>query len=194
MTAHLSPDPGRVLDAYAEATRVVASAHLVRRFQAGIADERAREARRPWSGAVAWMRGARLRLAEPFSIAFAPHVTFALRLQSLALVLLTMLALSALVGGAGAMLVEVVSGPHRGADVPSRPWVPAPSVSVPSPAPARTSDTPVVSTRVLAQHAPHRADRTRVERRRARAERQQEAGPTGCHAAGGWSRDRRCAS
>jgi len=204
MNANLAPDAERVLDAYAEATRIVASAQLMRRFQAGIAGERAREARRPWSGAVAWLRGARLRLAEPFSIAFAPHVTFALRLQSLALVLLTMLALSALVGGAGAMVVQVVNGPHRAADVPSRLWapaptvptpsMPAPSVAVPSPVPARPSDAPVVTTKVLAQQAPRKADRSRVERRRARMERQQEAGPPGCHAAGGWSRDRRCAS
>lgn len=210
MTANLAPDAERVLDAYAEATRIVASAQLVRRFQAGVADERAREARRPWSGMVAWLRGTRLRLAEPFSIAFAPHVTFALRLQSLALVLLTVLALSALVGGAGAVVVRVVDGPHRGPDVPGRVWVPAPAVPVPStaPVPAQTSKAPVVTTTVLAQHAPRKTHRAWAERRRAhaeiqhlRAERRQarmerllETGRNGCSVTGGWSRGRHCAS
>lgn len=173
MTANLAPDPERVLDAYADATRIVASGPLIRRFQAGVAEERARSTARPWSGALARLTGVPLRLRDSFDAAFAPRVTFALRLQSLALVLLTVLALSAIVGGAGAIVVEVVTGPDRGATLPGfivdperspiavpiatpvAPALPQRSTSrLPAPSPTAV---PRVTVRVLAQEAPRRA-------------------------------------
>jgi len=170
MTATVRPDPDRVLEAYLEATRIVASPQLVRRFQASVSEERARAAARPWSGALARLTGTRWRLRDSIDVAFAPHVTFALRLQSLALVLLMILALGAVVGGAGAVVVRVVTGPDRHDTLPASLLIPDPSsrTTVPSPTPMlrlpptsridRPSSTvPVVTVRVLAQQAPRRA-------------------------------------
>jgi len=197
MTASRTPGAEPVLEAYVEATRIVASAQLVRRFEEGVAVERARDARRPWSGSIAWARGARSRLVEPMGTAFAPQVTFAIRLQGLALLLLLVVALGAAVGGAGTVLVSVVAGPDRGSSVPVSFVGPSgPSTSpasllqavpagVPSPVPVASTH-PLVTTRSLPQQAP------RPRHHRGGAHRR-VSHPPACLARGGWSRSHRCA-
>ena len=217
MTANLAPDPEHILEAYADATRIVASDQLIRRFQASVVEERARSASRPWSGALAPLSGARLRLRDSLDVAFAPHVAFALRLQALALVLLTILALGALVGGAGAVVVQVVNGPDRGAALPARVLAadssqPAPGpVATPAPLERPTSPLPApsptvapeVTVRVLAQEVPRRAR----DAKRPKSVHQPAVAARGCPVSvitrsdqavattqRSWSRERSCAS
>ena len=181
MTVHAA-DPERILEAYADSTRLTASAQLTARFQAAVVMERSSRRARftgllpAWLGRLAAV-GAGVRLGSPFG----RHLTFALRLQSLALVLLTVLALGAVGGGAGAVLVSVVHQPGQTTDLPGLPAVPAPSVLpapsvVPVPAPSvappttssRGGPAPSLKVRVLAQRMPatrgSRADRRASQR------------------------------
>ncbi len=175
-------DPARVLESYADATRIVAPSALVRRFQASVAQERiadrglgrvsrAVRARAGLGGRSGWPRPAHREGAR-----------LVLRLQGLVLLLLLTLALGALAGGAGARLISTLEGPRRGSDLPAH-VVPLPRLAAPSPSmhpahgPAQASPaptpvpTPSVRTRALAQQAPGRDDKDAGRRHRRAARR-----------------------
>ena len=180
-----APDPERALDAYADVTRIAASGALVRRFQAGVAQERAAQhGMRGRLRAVAVRAGMRPPVAAPGPM--RSGTTFALRLQGLALLLLLVLAMGLVAGGAGAAILTMLDGPRRGSDAPAHLLRPRPSAApeaTPSATPAPTPKaTPAPSLRVqsLAQRDPVRgraAERRTRHDRATRHDRPQRPGP-----------------
>ena len=158
-------EPEQLLDAYAEDTRIAASASLVRRFQTAVAEERAgdRGVRRRTRAALGRL-GARVAL--PGVSPLRAGMTTAVRLQGLVLLLLLVLALGLVAGGAGAAIISQLEGPTRGSRGPSELIVPRPS---PEPVVPPPSASPAPSLRVqpLAQCYPSR-DRGAHPHRRGR--------------------------
>jgi hypothetical protein len=163
LTVHAS-DPGGLLEDYAERTRIQASASVVRRFQAAVAEERAAERTitgrirslplRVGIGRVA--RGTPARRIPSRSVAWFQGARFAFQLQGLALLLLLVLTLGLLAGGAGATIASLLQGPHRGSEAPAVQLVlPSATPQVP-PSPVAT-----VRVRPLAQKVPAPATKAR---------------------------------
>jgi hypothetical protein len=127
-----TPDPQRMLEGYAELTRIQASVSVVRRFQAAVAEERAAE-----EGITGHLRSLSLRLGFGRAARGIPSrrlpwlegARFTVRLQGLALLLLLVLTLGLVAGGAGATI----------ASAPGRLLLPeGPPGVAPTPSPART--------------------------------------------------------
>ncbi len=170
--------PAQVLEAYADATRIQASSALVRRFQVAVTEERAAE-----TGLRGRIRslplrlgiGAAARVVPARRTPLLPAARLGLQAQGLALLLLAVLSLGILAGGAGAAIVSLLQGPHRGSDAPAQLILPDRSppavVTEPTPAPDPTiTPAPTLRARPLAQHDPVRsrkAQRIDAARRRA---------------------------
>jgi hypothetical protein len=172
------PDPDRILESYAESTRITASSQLVRRLHDRVAEERAatpawrRDATAAWVRHASWLREL---LTSAFTRGPVPAV---LRVQSLALLLLLVMALGVAVGGAGAVMVTVVDRTERILHDRGRSDLPDPVPTLPalvpvrgaSPAPAPSAE-PSVTVRRMAQRHPARGratgrDAVRVHERR----------------------------
>lgn len=178
----LAPDPARasaeLLEAYADATRIGASAALVRRFQVAVTEERAAE-----TGLRGRIRslpsrlgvGTAARVVPVRRTPLLPAVRLGLQAQGLALLLLAVLSLGILAGGAGAAIVSLLQGPHRGSDAPAQLILPDPSSPAVVPDPTLAPDptatpAPTIRVRPLAQRdpvRPHKAQRADAARRRA---------------------------
>ena len=154
-----APDPERLLEDYADLTRIQASASIVRRFQAAVADERAAD-----QGFMGRIRALPLRLGigrtargiPSRRMPLAHGARFTLQLQGLALLLLLVLTLGLLVGGAGATIVSRLQAPHRGSEAPAVQRV------MPDPVPAvKPTPRPTIRVVSLAQQEPAPAPRSR---------------------------------
>lgn len=154
-----APDPERLLEGYADLTRIQASPAAVRRFQAAVAEERAAD-----QGVTGRIRALPERLgigraargvpSRRWPLAHGARV--AVQLQGLALLLLLVLTVGVLAGGAGATIASLLQGPHRGSDAP------APQRVVPATAPpVAPSPSPTIRVAPLAQHDPAPARKTR---------------------------------
>jgi hypothetical protein len=149
-----TPDPERMLEGYADLTRIQASAAVVRRFQVAVAEERAAEQR-----VTGRIRSLPLRLGIGRAARGIPSrpvpwfqgVRFTVQLQGLALLLLLVLTLGLVAGGAGATIASLLQGPHRGSEAPGLLLVPEPApVTAPTPTPAPTMRAVPLAQRVSA--------------------------------------------
>lgn len=150
-----TPDPERVLEGYADLTRIQASGAVVRRFQAAVAEERAAE-----EGVTGRIRSLPLRLGIGRAARGIPSrplpwlrgARFTVQLQGLVLLLLLVLTLGLVAGGAGATIASLLQGPHRGSEAPGLLLAPERSpVTAPSPTP---SPAPTIRVVPLAQRVP----------------------------------------
>lgn len=168
-------DPAGLLEDYAERTRIQASASVVRRFQAAVAEERAAEQtitgrirslpRRVGIGLAA--RGIPSRAVPSRPVAWFQGARFAIGLQGLALLLLLVLTLGLVAGGAGATIASLLEGPHRGSQAPVVQLVLPTATPQAPPSPVAT-----VRVRSLAQRVPETATKAR---KKAAAKRRSEA-------------------
>lgn len=159
-----APDPGGLLEEYAERTRIQASASVVRRFQAAVAEERAAE--QTIGGRIRSLpvrvgigrsaRGIPSRRIPSRSASWLEGARFAVQLQGLALLLLLVLTLGLLAGGAGATIASLFQGPHRGSEAPAVQLVRPSRTPQAPPSPVAT-----VRVRPLAQRVPAPATKAR---------------------------------
>jgi hypothetical protein len=154
-----APDPERLLEDYADLTRIQASPATVRRFQVAVSEERAAD-----QGVVGRIRALPVRLGIGRGARGIPSrrsplgqgARFTFQLQGLALLLLLVLTLGLVAGGAGATITSLLQGPHRGSEAPAVQRM----VQDPVP-PVTPSPSPTIRVAPLAQHDPAPARKTR---------------------------------